>query len=162
MTIENFTTSSQELINKAAQIAKEYNNPALLPLHLLAAGLENEFCRSFFDVLQVPLEQLEALVEAELKKLPHVQGAQLGIDYAAEHFFNALQKEADRLGDHYISLEHFLLGWATTNYLQQSIQDFFKRTNFTHAKILAHMQSLRRGKTVKEKNADKVPFSRAS
>ena len=33
-------------------------------------------------------------------------------------------------------------------------KDFFKHTKFTHDAILTHMQSLRKGKTVKEKNAE--------
>lgn len=155
MTIENFTNSSQELINKAAQIANSHHNPALLPLHLLAAGIDNEFCRSFFDVLHVSIPQMSSLIKTEIRKLPQAQGAQLGIDYTTERFLNDLQEEAKKLNDNYISLEHFLLGWATTSSLPQSIQDFFKQSNFNRSTVLAHMQSLRKGKTVKEKNAEK-------
>ncbi len=155
MNIEQFTTSSQELINKAAFIVKQYNNPALTPLHLLAAALESEFCRSFFEVLHVSLTTLTSLVQTELNKLPQVQGAQLAIDYTTERFLDEVQKEATKLGDSYISLEHFLLVWATTTYLPQSIRDFFKQSHFTYTAIMNHMKTMRKGKNVKEKNAEK-------
>ena len=143
---EQFTTSSQELIQAAAQIAIKHSNPALTPLHLLAAGSNNDFCVSFFSVLNVPVQHLKNLIDQELAKLPHVQGAQLVVDQTAENFFKELKKEADALNDTYISLEHFLLGWATTPYLPASIQNFFKQYNFNHAAIVAHMKTLRKGK----------------
>lgn len=154
MTTENFTDSSQELINKAAGIAIANENPALVPLHLLAAGLDNEFCKSFFEMLDVPVSELSKLVNHELDKLPHVTGARLSVDYATEQFFKELKKEADKLGDGFISLEHFILGWAATPFLPQSIHDLFKSAQFTRARILEYMQSLRGGKTVQDKRAE--------
>ena len=66
MNTEHFTDSSQELINASANIAIGLTNPALLPLHLLAAGLENEFIHSFLTVLALPQPQLQELVTQEL------------------------------------------------------------------------------------------------
>ncbi len=155
MTLENFTTSSQELVAQAIELARQNNNPSITPLHFLAVGLNNEFCRSFFEVLHINLVQLKAVVDQELQKLPQVQGAQLAVDYSTERFFQDLKKEADSLGDQYISLEHFLLCWATSSYLPHSIQEFLKQAHFNRSAILAHMQQVRKGKTVKEKNAEK-------
>src|SRR5207244_2031698 len=117
MNTEQFTSSSQELINKSISIALSNNNPSLVPLHTLAAGLEDEFCVNFFRVLGVPVDQLKQIVQQELAKLPQIQGAQLVADYSMEQFLKELKKEADALHDTYISLEHFLLGWADTNLL---------------------------------------------
>jgi ATP-dependent Clp protease ATP-binding subunit ClpB len=154
MNIERLTTSSQDLVNTAAQLAMQAHNPVLLPLHLLQAGLDNDFCRSFFDVLQIPLEPLRMLIGQELEKLPQVQGARLGIDQRLEQFFRELEKFSQELGDSYISLEHFLLAWATTKTLSESIQEFFKNNKFTTARIQEHMRIIRRGQTVKEKSAE--------
>ena len=70
-------------------------------------------------------------------------------------FLISVTKEADVLGDTYISLEHFLLVFAQTKNLPESIQNFFRQSNFTKNQILSQMQKLRKGKTVKEKSAEK-------
>lgn len=154
MNPEKFTTAVQELFNKSILLAQQRKNPTLLPLHTLASGLENEFCISFFRILNVSLQELTQRVEEELNKLSTVTGRQLSIDYALESFLQECHKEADQLGDAYISLEHFLIEWSETQHLPLSIQQFFKSAQFTKAAILNHMQTLRKGKTVKEKNAE--------
>lgn len=155
MNPEKFTSSTQELFNKSIAIAQGKNNPTLLPLHLLAAALENEFCVSFFKVLSVNLENLNILVNKELDKLPVVQGGQLAADYKLEEFLKACEKDADKLGDKYISLEHILLQFTDTQNLPTDIIEFFKKSQFTRNNIMGHMQSIRKGKTVNEKNAEK-------
>ncbi len=115
MKFEQFTHASQELIQKAAALAQEKKNPTLTPLHLLAAALNEDFCRSFFFSLGINLDQLKQMVEQEIDKLPRAQGAQLGIDQTFEQFIAACQKQAQELGDTYVSLESFLLQFATNN-----------------------------------------------
>lgn len=155
MTPERFTNASQELINKAATIANQHHNPTLMPLHTLRAGLEQDFCRSFFLILELPLQDFSALVDQEINNLPKSHGGgQLVADRSLEPFLQNCKEEADRLGDTFISLEHFLLAWATTPYLPQSLQSFFKENKFTKERIMHHMNSLRSGKKAEHKNAE--------
>jgi len=155
MNNDMFTNASQDLINQSAVIANKLTNPSLLPLHTLAAGLENDFCTSFFNVLEVPVLELKKIVENELRTLPKVSGAQLSVDYSLQDFLKACKKEADLLGDSYISLEHFLLQWAQTNHLPQDVRDFFVKRGFTKDKVLKHMQVIRKGKVVDSKSAER-------
>ncbi len=154
MNPENFTNASQELLNKSVNIAMEYKNPALLPLHTLFAGLENEFCATIFQALSIPIDQLALITQDEIQRLPKVQGAQIAMDFSMQEFLTNLQKEADSLNDSYISLEHFIIGWASTYNLPNSIKQFFNRFNFTKEKVLSYIQNIRKGKTVKEKGAE--------
>ncbi len=94
MKLEQFTTASQELINKSIQLATERKNPTLLPLHLLASGATDEFCISLFNRLEVPLAQLQQEVERELKKLPQTHGGQLAADYALSNSFPVAKKRS--------------------------------------------------------------------
>ncbi|KKP29365.1 MAG: ATP-dependent Clp protease ATP-binding subunit ClpB [candidate division TM6 bacterium GW2011_GWF2_30_66] len=150
-----FTNASQELINQSAAIANKNSHGTLLPLHTLAACMENDFCSSFFDTLQVPTQPLRNIVENELKALPKVSiGAQLAIDNSLQDFLQKCNTEAQSLGDKYISLEHFLLEWATTKYLPEDIRNFFSKYNFTKNNIIKHMEIIRKGKTVDTKNAE--------
>jgi ATP-dependent Clp protease ATP-binding subunit ClpB len=154
MNTEIFSTSVQQVTEKAILIAQAHKNPALLPLHLLAAGLSQEFCLSFFAFFQIPTEKLKALVEQELDKLPYVEGTQLAGDPSLEHFFSACEKEAQALGDAYITLEHLMLQWWEGTYLPQSLRIFFQDSKVSRQMLLQHMQSIRKGKKVTEKNAE--------
>ena len=154
MTLERFTNASQELINKSVALAMARNNPSVMVIHTLAAGMELEFCLSCFESLALPITQLKALVETELEKLPSAKGSQTTIDQSTQNFLHACQQEAEKLHDTYISVEHFILQWAETTYLPQSIQGFFKKNNFTRHAVLSYMHKLRQGKTVDDKNAE--------
>ncbi len=155
MNPELFSTSLQELFNAGIALAQEMKNPTLQPLHLLAASLNNEFCKSFYTVLDVNTSELTKLTLRELQKLPTVQGGQLSSDYTLENFFNECEKEAESLNDTYITLEHLLLAFAQTSYLPPEIRSFLKQSGFSKKAILEHMKIIRKGKTVKEKNAEK-------
>lgn len=154
MDMNNFTHASQELLKNAIERATKQHNPTLTPLHTLQAGLNNDFCLSFFSMLNCPHDQLSTGVLQEISKLPTAQGTSLGLDPAMQEFFDELAKKAKALDDKYISLEHFLLGWATTKLLPQSLMNLFKETGFTEKNVLSTMQTVRKGKTVQEKNAE--------
>ncbi len=154
MTPDQFTNAVQELINQSAAIARERHNGLLTPLHTLAAGLQQNFCIDFFHALNVPLDQLQQLVQSELAKLPQVKGAELGIDQALDTFLRDCKQEADALGDAYISLDHFIMQWVSNKGMPLSILDFFKKLKITKATVIAHMKDLRKGKNVTDKNAE--------
>jgi ATP-dependent Clp protease ATP-binding subunit ClpB len=151
---EYFTHASQDLINRAVSKAIEESNPQLTPIHTLYAGLDNDFCTSFFSAFGVPIAQLSRLVEQEIDLLPNVVEGQLVMSTAMQTFLDQAQREAHRLGDQYISLEHILLTWAKTDTLPPSIHQFFKDMQFTDSSILAHMNQLRQGRTVDDKGAE--------
>jgi ATP-dependent Clp protease ATP-binding subunit ClpB len=154
MNLDQLTNASQQLINTAAQIAIQHDNPILEPLHTLYAGLGNNFYYSFFETLQVPLDQLHMLVEQETEQLPRVPGARLSIDYSMQDFFAICQREAESLGDHYISLEHILIAWITTDHLPDAIKSLFARAQITREKVLSYMKKIRHGSTVQNKQAE--------
>ena len=154
MSPELLTNASQELINRAVAIANTHHNPTLTPLHALAASIDQDFCRSFYSVLDIPLQQLKQLIEQELDKLPTVTGNQLAMDRSMEAFLQACKEHADALGDSYISLEHFLLTFATTTSLPKSLSSFFKQYSFTKEHVMQYMATLRSGKKAEHKNAE--------
>lgn len=154
MNFEKFTQSSTQLINKGIELAQTNQNSTFLPLHILSKSLDNEFCLSFYQRCNIPLQELRSAIEQEIKKLPSVSGAQLTADQSLQKFFDACQKEADSLGDSFISLEHFLIVWSNTPTLPDSIITFFKYYKFNKNLILELMDKLRKGKKVTDKNAE--------
>ena len=155
MNTDMFTHASQELLQKAASIARDHHNPVLHPVHTIQAGISDEFCLPFFEVLHVPVASLTSLVEQEINRLPRSPGSSVSIDRSTQTFLDQLKAEASALHDTYISLEHFLLVWASGTELPQSIKDFFKKHHFTKDSVLAHIKQIRKGKTVIDKGAEK-------
>jgi ATP-dependent Clp protease ATP-binding subunit ClpB len=154
MTTDNFTTASQELLNKAAGLAVELNNPQLYPIHTLAAALENEFCLSFFNIADIPTHELALLLKRELAILSQGGNGEVTLSTSMEHFLKTCKKEADKFGDAYITLEHFLIAWAITSYLPETIRSFFTVTKFSEETIKQIMQKMRKGKGAKDKGAE--------
>ena len=156
MNTENVTTASQELIQHAAQLAIKNQNTTLQPVHILAATLDNEFCRTFYNTIDVPIHELTLLVKKELAVLPFssTSDGKLGIDQNMESFLKVCREQAQEMGDQYISLEHILLVLTMTPHLETAIKNFFKQAGFTAAIVKEHMKAIRKGKQVTSKNAE--------
>ena len=155
MDFQKFTDSCKDLFQAAIDIAVQHHNPTLLPLHTLAASLSNDFCMSFYKRLNLPLSELSNIINQEINRLRQASGAQIKLDQQMGQFIEVCSKEAESLGDKFISLEHMILQWAQTTLLPQSIIQFFKQHHFTKPAILKIMTTLRQGKNVTDKNAEK-------
>jgi len=151
---EQFTTLTQELINKAAQLANQLQNPTLTPLHLLRVSLEDEFCRSLYSLCNLNMESLAVLADQELSRMPKSKGTQLAADYTFQELLQAAKAQAEKLGDQYITLEHILLALAEDTSLPTVIRTFFDESDFTTATLLDHINSLRKGKTAQDRGAE--------
>lgn len=154
MNLEILTTSAQELLHNAVQLAQKNMNSLLLPVHLLYASTEQEFCIRLYKHFGISPEILGSLIHKEIAKLPVVQGAQLASDNRLQDFFNLMQKEATALGDTYIGLEPIFLAFSKTKF-STDISNLFTKHNLTYETLKKYIQTLRKGKTVTEKNAEK-------
>ncbi len=150
---ELFTSLAQELINQAVHCATELESPAVTPLHVMRATLDDEFCLSFYRLLPLDIEALKALTDRELSHLPRAKGGQLTADYTFSDLLSRAEQESKKLNDQYISLEHILLALGSIT-LPSTIQDALKKAGFTHAALLKQIHALRKGKTVDSKSAE--------
>jgi len=155
MNLDNFTQSSVELVNKGIEFAQTNQSATFLPLHIFYKSFENEFCLSFYNRCNLPLQELISITEKEIKRIPTISGAQLTADPLLQKFFDACNKEATALGDEFISLEHFLIVWSQGATVPESVSAFFKHYKFNKTIILELMNKLRKGKKVTDKNAEK-------
>ena len=107
-----------------------------------------------YALLKINTQEFTQLINKELARIPQVTGGQLAADRTLEEFLKQCQQEAHSLGDQYISLEHVMITMAQTTALPESIKHFLKQSQFTKQALLQEMQTMRKGKTVKEKNAE--------
>ena len=113
----NFTTKSQEAIQRAHMLAVELGQQQLEPLHLFRAlaGDAESVVVSLLQKLGCDLPTMRADIERELKALPRVTAphAPKGQVFLAESLartFQNAEQAAKEFGDSYISTEHLFLG----------------------------------------------------
>ena len=93
---EKLTVKSQEAVQGAVQNASENGNPEVLPLHLMAALLEDKegVVIPVLEKIGVPVQQLLSNVNAAIAKLPKVQGGtQPGLGQATQKVLEQAFKE---------------------------------------------------------------------
>ena len=153
---DKFTVKSQEAIQAAAQLAAEAGNPEVLPLHLLAALLEDRegIVLPVLEKMQVPAQQLLSNVNAAVGKLPKIQGAQqqpnggAALNKVLEQSF----KEADSFKDEFVSTEHLLL--ALTEQRGDVVQTALAAAGATHEAVLRALTAVRGTQRVTDQNPE--------
>ncbi|GHH69880.1 ATP-dependent chaperone ClpB [Promicromonospora soli] len=112
-----FTTMSQQAIGDAIQSASAAGNPQLEPVHLLASLLQQErgVAVGLLDAVGANAQAIGQQVRAALVALPQASGAstaQPSASRATATVLDLASKEAQGLGDEYVSTEHLLVGIA--------------------------------------------------
>src|SRR5690348_17021117 len=153
---EKLTVKSQEAIQKASELAAENGNPELLPIHLLAALLEDK------EGIVVPVlrrigvgpEKLLSDANSEIGKLPKVSGesAQPHMSAAFQKVMDSAFKQADTFKDEYVSVEHLLL--ALSHIGNDAAQRLLKASGATHDAILQALTQVRGSQKVTDQNPE--------
>ncbi|HZS47452.1 MAG TPA: ATP-dependent chaperone ClpB [Blastocatellia bacterium] len=114
MRLDKFTLKGQEAIESAISYADRNQHQQVEPEHLLATLLEQAegIVKPLLEKIGVNVTALLGEVQAQIKKLPAVQGGQQYFSPRLNNVFSAAQKEADNMGDAYVSTEHLLLALA--------------------------------------------------
>jgi ATP-dependent Clp protease ATP-binding subunit ClpB len=114
MNINKLTVKSQEALQSAQEIASNYGNQVIEPVHLLAALVQDaegmavpilEKCGANVNYIKIKLNEL-------IERLPKVSGAGLGNQGMSQSLGRLIEragKQAQDLKDEYISTEHLLL-----------------------------------------------------
>ncbi len=110
---DQFTTRFQELLGEAQSMAVERSQQYIDPLHLLLAVLKDTegTGRTLLERSGVRVRELERKVKEAIGKLPEVSGAADNVQISRElmAILNSMEREAERLGDKFISTDLFQL-----------------------------------------------------
>jgi len=153
MRFDKYTIKAQEAVARAQELAGQYNNPEILPLHLLA-GLLGETEGVVTPILQklgANLQRITQMVDTELQRLPKATGTQTGLARSTQDVFNQAQKEADRLKDEYVSTEHLLLALAD---IKSEAKELLSLNAVDHDTILSALKDVRGGQRVTDQNPE--------
>jgi ATP-dependent Clp protease ATP-binding subunit ClpB len=137
------TEKSQEAIVSAQQRARENGHSQIDVEHLAAALIEQQggVVPSVLTALNVQPAQLSGALTTELERQPKVSGnVQIGASPRLGRVLQGAQKEAEALGDEYVSTEHLLLAMTADNgYTGQAL----KRLGVTHERVLNALKDVR-------------------
>jgi ATP-dependent Clp protease ATP-binding subunit ClpB len=152
---DRLTVKSQEAVQAASGHAAENGNPEVLPLHLMAALLEDRegVVIPVLEKVGVPVEQLLSGVNAAIAKLPKVQGGgQPGMSAALQKVLEQGFKEAENFKDDYVSTEHLLL--ALSKAKNDPVQLALTALGGTHEAILKALSAVRGSQRVTDQNPE--------
>lgn len=133
---EKYTAKAQQAMQAAQQLAAMRYNQEFNSLHLmLALAKEPEgLLATIFQECQTDLPMFKVSLEAELNKIPKVQGQErlsMGVDLA--RVIGKAREYAASMKDEYISTEHLLLALVTDG--KKEVQDIAKKFLLTKDKI---------------------------
>ncbi|MEA2499572.1 MAG: ATP-dependent Clp protease ATP-binding subunit ClpB [Actinomycetota bacterium] len=154
MDVERFTVKSREALAQAQKLARENNHQQITTSHLLLALLSQA------DGVTLPLMQklgavpqsLRRATEVALERVPKVYG---GTDpYLSQELTQVLdraEKEAEKLGDSYISTEHLILALIEQ---KDVVAGILKDAGVDHQGVLEALKEIRGSQRVTDENPE--------
>jgi ATP-dependent Clp protease ATP-binding subunit ClpB len=154
---DKFTVKAQEAVQRANQIASEHGNPELLPVHLLAALLEDKegIVPPILEKIGIGPQVVLNEAYSEIDRLPKVSGEganQAGMSPALNQLIERAFKEAANFKDEYVSTEHLLL--SATQSKKDAAQQVLARHGATYDAILKALTSVRGSQKVTDQNPE--------
>jgi len=115
--LDKFTIKSQEALTAAQQIAERHEHQQIEPEHLLLAIVQQDdgIAKTILKKLGAEPQAVITKIEDALKKLPKVSGYGAGEVYLSprsKKILDTAVKEAQRINDDYVSIEHILVAIA--------------------------------------------------
>ncbi|MBZ0287356.1 MAG: hypothetical protein K8I30_07065 [Anaerolineae bacterium] len=148
MDLKRYTNKAQEALLGSQSLAEEFGHPAIDPLHILVALMQQRDGVVPEVVAKIGARPAALLAEAEqtLQDRPRVSGAnaQPAISRAAQQALTRAEGEAGRMRDDYVSTEHILLGLSE----EASVRDLLARHGVNHDTVLQALTAIRGGQRV--------------
>src|SRR5579863_8567428 len=153
---DKFTVKAQEAVQRASQLASEHGNPEVLPVHLLAALLEDKegIVPPVLEKIGIGPQAVLNDLYKELEKLPKVSGeaAQSTLSNQVNKLLESAFKEASNFQDEYVSTEHLLL--AITHLKRDSAAQALAQHGATYDAILKALTVVRGSQKVTDQNPE--------
>ena len=112
MNTQNFTQKTIEAIQNAQNIARENENQALVPEHLLYSLIDQDggLIPSILGKMGADCNNLLAELDSYISTLPKVSGGEMYLTSETDLIIRSAEKAAKSMGDEYVSVEHLMLG----------------------------------------------------
>ena len=153
MNFQNFTIKSQEVVQKAVQIAQSNQNQVLEPVHLLKAVMSDDdsVVKFVFQKLDVAATMIERSLDEQLSRLPKVSGGEPYLSSDSNKVFEKANAFATENGDQYVTVEAILVGLLSVNSPASKI---LKDAGATEDALKMAINELRQGRKATGQSAE--------
>jgi ATP-dependent Clp protease ATP-binding subunit ClpB len=151
--MDRLTNKSQEMLRAAVDSASRRGNPELIPEHLLVAMLEagDSVAAALVQRAGAEPKALAKALAERVEKLPRVTGGgEPGFGRRTVPFLNAVEDEAKKLKDDFVSVEHFLLAGRS----DKDVQAVYDRHGLSHAKLMHALAEIRGSQRVTDQDPE--------
>ena len=153
MTFDKFTIKAQETVQEAVNLAQRSGQQSIEPVHLLKALMDKarDVSNFIFQKLGVNTQQMEMLLEQEIKHLPRVQGGQPYLSNDTNQILVNAENISQKMGDQFVSVEPILLAiLASSSTAGRILND----AGCNEKDMRAAINELRQGQKVQTQSAD--------
>ncbi len=155
MDFKQYTVKTQEVIQKAGEIAQGHGQQTIEPGHLLLAiRSEDDNVLAFLTKkLAINTTLLDSRLDGIVTSYPKVSGGNEGL-YLGNDAASALQRATSLLkefNDEYVSVELLLLGLLSG---KEQVAKLLREVGFAEKPLKAAINELRNGNSVKNPNAE--------
>lgn len=155
MSLDKLTSSFQQALNTAQSLAVGKDNPAIEPVHIMQALLEQPqgSIRHLLMGMGVNITELQNQLQDSLRQLPQIVSGQADVNLSnnAIRILNRADKYAQQRKDAYISSELFLLAALED---ESGLGALLKKVGVDKSRLETAIQDLRGGKKVDDQNAE--------
>ena len=157
MRLDKLTNKFQEAIADAQSLAVGRDHPAIEPVHLMKALLDQQggTVRPLLVKAGVSLPTFRTLLDESIDKLPKLGNAtgEINISQELNSLLNLTDRLAQKRNDSYISSELFVLA-AVESSNKSELTTIFNKVKADKAKIEAAIDQIRGGQQVDDQNAE--------
>ena len=161
MNLNQFTQKSIEAIQAAQSLAVENGNQQVSQPHVLLALLQQKdgLIGQLIDRMGVPVDSFTSAVSGAVGALPKVSGGgrepdKIYVSQQLDQALNAAEKQAGRMKDDFVSVEHIFLGLIQNP--ESSIKQLFQTFEITEQRFLTALKDVRGNQRVTSDNPEET------
>ena len=153
MDFNNFTTKSQQAVQKAQMLATERENPQIENSHILEGIFDAD--RSVLPFILgkagVNAEDFKRQLGVILSALPKAAGGEVMLSREASRMLTEAQSIARQMKDQFVTIEHMILAMTKG---QDETARLFRQNKITDKDITMAVEELRKGERVTKQNQE--------
>ena len=154
MDMRKFTEKSVTALQEAQSVAKEYGNQEIGQVHLFYALItaDEGLIPQLLKKMEIDLEGLRSAAQGEIARCVKVSGAEQYLSSALAEALDAAEKQAAKMGDSYVSVEHLFFG--LTEKPDAAIKKLLKQFSIEQNAFMQAVASVRGNQRVNSENPE--------
>ncbi|MBQ3066349.1 MAG: ATP-dependent chaperone ClpB [Clostridia bacterium] len=158
MNLQKFTQKSIEAMQNAQSLTLENGNQQIEQAHLFLALLKNreELVSSVLMRCDASLDVLTYALQSAIDRLPKVSGSasvdKIYVSRDVETALSAAEKEAEKMKDEFLSVEHILLG--ILSHPDAAVKEACRSADVDKNKVMAALRQIRGNQRVTTDNPE--------